>query len=167
MAIDATIGGTSSDSYVTVAQADSYHADHLYTTKWTTSNSKQETALKMATRLLDERVSWSGSVATTTQSLRWPRSNVYTEDNVLISSLVIPPAVINATSELARHLINSDLTVDTEGKGIKSLDVDTISLEFDKSDSRDVLPQIVVEMLRGYGSINSRSKFGTVAVIRS
>lgn len=168
MSLDATIGGTSSDSYVTVAQADSYHANHLHASTWTNAvEATKEVALKMATRLLDERITWSGAIAVTSQALRWPRSSVYTEDNVLIESTVIPTAVINATSEFARHLIGSDLTVDTEGKGIKSLDIDTISIEFDKTDSKDVLPQIVVEMLRGYGSVNSRSKFGTVAIIRS
>ena len=56
---------------------------------------------------------------------------------------------------------------DADGKGITSLTVDAISMEFDKADTADVLPSIVSEMLRDWGAIHSRAKFGTTTVIRT
>ena len=47
MALDATIGGTSSDSYITVADADTYHGNNLNVTDWTgASTADKEKALK-------------------------------------------------------------------------------------------------------------------------
>jgi len=40
-------------------------------------------------------------------------------------------------------------------------------LNFDKTDTAGVLPSIVQEMLRGWGAIHARAKFGTVSVVRS
>ncbi len=167
MALDATVNGSSADSYITVSDADAYHAIHLYATTWTTaSTANKEIALKMSTRILDEKVDWSGARATSTQSLAWGRTGV-TDDGQTVSSTEHPQAVKNATAEFARHLLGADLTLNSDSKGISSMGVGSISLTFDKNDTSAVLPDIVQEMLRGWGDINARSKFGTVKVVRA
>ncbi len=167
MALNATVNGSSSDSYITVSDADAYHATHLYATDWTSaSTTNQEKALKMATRILDEKVDWSGSRATSTQSLAWGRTGV-TDDGQAVESTVHPQAIKNATAEFARHLIAGDSTGDAQGKGLDSLSVGSITLTFDKTDTAGVIPSIVQEMLRGWGVIHARAKFGTVSVVRS
>ena len=167
MAIDATVNGANSDSFITVAVADTYHENHLYATDWSSANTgNKEKALKMATRILDEKVAWSGSRATSTQALGWGRANV-TYDGISVASNVIPTQIGNATAEFARHLLGSDLTVNADGKGLGSLSVGTITLAFDKTDTAGVMPDIVQEMLRGWGTIHARAKFGSVAVVRS
>ena len=168
MAIDATIGGATSDSYSTVADADAYHTNHLYHATWTAaSTDSKERSLKMATRLLDERVTWVGSKYTDEQYLRWPRGSVTDIDGYSVVVTVIPVPVKNAVAELARHLTVSDLTVQAQGKGIASLDAGSVSLTFSKTDTADVLPTIVQEMLRGWGTIHARAKFGSVTVVRT
>lgn len=168
MAIDATVGGASADSYSSVSGGDDYHDDHLYSTTWTAaSTADKEKALKMATRILDERVDWIGYKNTDAQSLRWPRAAALTPDGYAVLTTEIPAAVGNATSEFARHLIGTDLTVNADGKGIDSLSVGSISVNFDKEDTADVLPTIVREMLRGWGSVHSRARFGIVNVVRT
>lgn len=168
MAIDATAGGASADSYATVAEGTSYHAAHLYGSDWDNATpDNQERALKMATRLLDERVSWKGSKETEAQALRWPRSNVTDLDGYSIAATTVPQEIKNATIEFARHLIAGDTTADADGKGLTRLKVSSIEMEFDKADTADVLPSIVTEMLRGWGVVNTRSKFGSVAVVRT
>ena len=167
MALDATINGASSDSFITVAEADAYYDNHLYATTWdagTTAN--KEKALKMATRILDEKCEWSGTRATSTQALGWGRSDVV-YDGITVSSTEMPIQISNATAEFAGHLLASDLTVNAEGKGLNSLKVGDISLDFDKSDTAGVMPDIVQEMLRGWGTIYARAKFGSVPVVRS
>tara|TARA_R100000935_G_C2841205_1_gene171154 strand:+ start:4867 stop:5373 length:507 start_codon:yes stop_codon:yes gene_type:complete len=168
MAIDATIAGTSSDSYITVATADAYHATHLYVTTWTAATTdNKERSLKMATRLLDERITWRGTKNTDAQALRWPRASVTDNDLYSVAVDIIPEPIQNATAEFARHLLVSDLTAQPEGKGIESVDAGSVSIKFSKTDTADVLPVIVQEMLRGWGTIHSRAKFGSVTVVRT
>ena len=167
MALDATPNGTTSDSYVSVSDADAYHAIHLYATTWTTATeANKEIALKMATRILDEKIDWSGSRASSTQALAWGRVDVL-DDGFFVSSSIVPNPIKNATAEFARHLLASDPTGDAQGKGLTSLTVGSIELAFDKNDTAGVMPSIVQEMLRGWGSIHARAKFGTVPVVRT
>ena len=167
MAVDATIGGTDSDSYITVADADAYHDSHLYATTWDNAlTSNKEKALKMATRLLDERITWVGDKHTSTQSLRWPRSNVVDKDGYTVLTTEIPKAISNATAEFARHLLGSDLTSASEGKGLDSVKADKVSVKFSPSDRLDVLPEIVLEMLAGWGSVITRGGFGVAKIVR-
>jgi hypothetical protein len=168
MAIDASIGGLSSDSYSSVASADAYHADHLYAADWTgATTSNKEKALKMSTRILDERVDWIGVKNTNSQALRFPRAGATDPDGYAVETTEIPTALINATAEFARHLIGSDLTLNADGKGVGSVTVGSINVDFDKSDTADVLPSIVKEMLRGWGEIHTRSKFGVASIVRT
>ncbi len=167
MAIDSTTGGLSADSYSSIASADAYHDDHLYSTDWTGANTgNKEKALKMATRILDERIDWIGVKNTDSQALRFPRAGATDPDGYAVETTEIPIALINATAEFARHLIGSDLTVNADGKGIGSLGVGSIDITFDKSDTADVLPSIVKEMLRGWGQIFTRSRFGNASIVR-
>lgn len=168
MALDSTIGGASADSYISVADADTYHGNNLNVTDWTgASSSDKEKALKMATRLLDERIDWNGSKYTEAQALRWPRSNVNDRDGYSVSTSEIPTDVTNATAEFAKFLIAGNRVDDSDGKGISRVKAGSVEVDFDKTDTADVLPEIVYEMLRGWGTIHARSKFGSVAVVRT
>ena len=167
MAIDATVNGATSDSFITVAVADTYFSNNLYATTWdAASTADKEKALKMATRILDEKVAWVGTRATSAQALGWGRTDVYW-DGITVSSTTMPIQISNATAEFAGSLIDSDLTANAEGKGLNSLKVGDITLEFDKNDTAGVMPEIVQEMLRGWGTIYARAKFGSVAVVRT
>lgn len=167
MALDATVSGADSDSYVTVIDADAYHANHLYSLAWVSATAgNKEKALKMATRILDEKIEWEGIRGTSTQALAWGRVGmVY--DGYTVASDTVPVQIKNATAEFARHLITSDTTGNADGKGLESLSVGDISLTFDKTDTAGVIPSIVQEMLRGWGDIHARAKFGTVSVVRT
>lgn len=75
MALVTTVGGASSDSYVSLADADTYFASgsHLQSAVWLAlDDTAQETALRTAARDLD-RLRYFGHKASTTQSLEWPR----------------------------------------------------------------------------------------------
>ena len=167
MSIDATPNGANSDSFMTVAEADSYWATNLYATTWDTgTTANKEKALKMATRILDEKVAWSGTRATSAQALGWGRTDVYW-DGITVESTTVPIQIKNATAQFAGDLLVSNLTANSEGKGLNSLRVGEITLDFDKTDTAGVMPEIVQEMLRGWGTIYARAKFGAVAVVRT
>ena len=168
MSLNATAGSSSADAYCTVAEADAYNVMHPATADWTGTDTEKENCIKVATRWLDERVSWSGNKETTTQLLRVPRSGWLTLDSESVDVATVPIAIKNATAELARHIKkDGDLGANADGKGVTSVGVGSISVTFDKSDTADVLPTIVQEMLRGWGTINARAKFGTATVVRT
>lgn len=172
MGIDATIGGAGSDSYITLVQASSYHADSVYGSAWAAySSGQQELAAKTATRMLDDYVEWDGYKADSDQALRWPRFGMADRDNDSFESTEIPPFLINATSEFAKYLLDNlgtDITAAEGTKGFKALQVDTLKLEVDKDDrdAGSVIPESVIVMVESYGQIRTKSGDGTADVVR-
>lgn len=126
MAIDATSGGTDSDSFVTVEDADLYHNTRLHNSEWTSaSTANKEAALKWATRILND-LQWLGRIADDAQALRWPRSNVYNRDGILLDDTTIPTFLEQATAEMAWRLIIEDNTVQSDLTGFRSLSLDGV-----------------------------------------
>ena len=104
--IDATIGGATANSYLTVAAADTLTETMLGTLAWTTATTDSKTrALITATRGLDT-LGWIGSKATTTQALDWPRTGVSC-DGVDYDSTAIPTQILYATFDLANSLLTT------------------------------------------------------------
>jgi hypothetical protein len=74
-----TVGGSTSNSYVTLSEAKTYFLRKLYTDAWDgATDEERENALLMATMRLDQ-LDYVGSVVTEFQALKWPR-----EDHKLI-----------------------------------------------------------------------------------
>lgn len=160
--LDATVAGASSNTYCTLAEANTYHDAHVHTDKWdTASDSTKNKALAMATRLLDDNFDWLGIKATDTQKLRWPRYDTYDKDGYFIDGDIIPQDLKDATSEYARHLISSDLTATPDTLGFKKIKVSEIELEIDSND-RDrvgVMPEVVRKMIDHLGRVKSQVPF--------
>ena len=73
MALDATVKGTSANSYSTQADATTYFGDRLgVATRTSASSGDKDSSLVMATRFLDQMM-WKGERTTTTQALSYPR----------------------------------------------------------------------------------------------
>ena len=146
--------GANSNSYASVADADTYHAGHLYATGWAQSETgKKEKALIMATRLLDQGVKWKGFAANDTQALQWPRHNVMDRAGFSINSNEMPQDLIDATAELARLLLASDRTAEDDTKGFRSIGVGSIKLDIDKADRKDVIDRTVARMVSPLGFV--------------
>lgn len=109
MAIIATVGGSTSNSYGTEAEADAYFVDHPSFDAWDASTD-QVAMLIHATRLL-EQFDWIGDPATTTQALAWPRvtNDFYdlAHDEFPFDDDVIPPKLKYAQFEAALWLVES------------------------------------------------------------
>jgi len=68
-------GKPNANTYALVADADDYHAGHLYATAWTAATADQKAAaLLMATRVIDAEYQFNGYRAGFAQALQWPRS---------------------------------------------------------------------------------------------
>jgi hypothetical protein len=114
MAFDSTVGGTGSNSYVSVEDAGTYFQFHRYASAWgELSNSDKQAALVMATRRLDSE-RWQGTKVNYTQALKWPRYDVEDDDGLCFQPDVIPQAVKDATCDLALELVKLDPTTEVD-----------------------------------------------------
>jgi hypothetical protein len=162
-------GKPDANSYASVADGDAYHEGHLYASAWTAATTgSKETALVMATRLIDEFIQFNGVRRSTTQALQWPRQNCPDpDDEEAIGESVIPPVLGHATAELARALLKADRTDDPDGEGLHTMSIEgALAIEFDPNDRRKALTLRVQVMLAKFGSFRS-GKSGTVALVRT
>jgi hypothetical protein len=87
--IDATLSGASANSYVTLAQANTYFETVPDSSTWTSKTDDQKNrALISATGWLDG-LTYYGDRCTTTQALKWPREE-FTVDGVDLACTLIP-----------------------------------------------------------------------------
>lgn len=161
-AVIATPGDAAANSYCTVAEADAYHATHLYAAKWTAaSTGTKETALIMATRVLDAEYEWAMWATTDTQRLLWPRTGVLAKNELeYVGNMEIPEDLKFATAELARQLIEANRTADSdiETQGITSLRAGSVALTFKDSVTAKVIPDMVASLLpMWWGYVRGRS----------
>jgi hypothetical protein len=103
--IDATLGGASANSYVTLADADAYFETTPDSTNWDDkTNDQKNRALISATRWIDA-LSFYGKRCSETQALKWPRED-YKVDGIELACTLIPIGIEVATYELARAFAN-------------------------------------------------------------
>jgi len=173
-------GKPDANTYALAADGDAYHEAHSYASAWTSaSTGAKETALAMATRLIDGLFQFNGFKRISTQALQWPRRECRDPDveNGVIPGLLltrgpfldetkVPPAVVNATCELARELIKQDRTDDPDGEGVRSLDlVGSLKIEFDTAGRQPVVPSLVQTWLAKFGEYIANSK-GAARLVR-
>jgi len=165
LVLDETVGGASSNAYLTAAEGDSYHEGRLFATGWTGADlATKEAAIVWATRVLDYSFDWTGSKYTIEQALRWPRYSALDRDGQLFDSNEIPVELKEATAELARLLIGDDRAGESGTEGLKKLKVDVIELEFDKLDRVETIPDEVYQMISHLGRLQSVASSGGQAV---
>jgi len=153
VALIVTPGAVDADSYATVAEADAYHATHLYASDWTSAvTATKEKALQMAARLLDGMPgAWTGAAAASDQALRWPRTGMLNIDGFSIDETEVPVRLKNAQAEFARQLIAGDRTGDNSivAQGITSLTAGPVSLSFKETlDRLSALYAVVPDAVR-------------------
>lgn len=163
---DATVGGSSANSYATVEYADDYHEGNLNREVWTAATTAQkQAALAMATRTLEAELSFPGWKTTSAQARRWPRAGVYNRDGEYVDSAIIPEALKNATCELAFWFLVSDRLADNDTAIIERMKLDTLELEFSRGSKTQVIPDSVLSMLADFG-IAPQSNGGTIKLVR-
>ena len=104
-------GATDGNSYVAVADADSYHIHHGNPSAWANATVVQKQDwLRQATLAVDLEfgAGFPGWSTTGTQALLWPRYGATDKSNDMIASNVIPAALQDAVSMLALQLANGE-----------------------------------------------------------
>lgn len=113
---------STAESYISTADALTYHAARGITTWSTLSTTEQEQALRRATDYMVQvyRKRWAGTRKTDTQALDWPRYDVPRQDGPgsLVSGLsyyaddLVPAEVVKACAELALRAAAGEMAPD-------------------------------------------------------
>lgn len=133
------------DSYITLADADAYHAARGITLWATMSEAEREQAIRRATDYMVQayRLRWSGTRVSSEQSLDWPRNWVERTDYAYLTangsqviggafyypSDEVPSEVQNACAELAYRGAAGPLMADQTRQTLREK-VDVIEVEY-------------------------------------
>jgi len=125
---------------------------HIYSTFASLTTANAEACLIMATFLLDTQIQWVGTKSEESQALRWPRDGAESVDGESIDEDTIPIFLQKATSYYAYFLSQTDRVEDSDTYGFKSLKAGSLAMVIDKYDRKPVMPSIVWEIVRPYGT---------------
>jgi hypothetical protein len=117
--VESGSGVSNANSYLSVADADTYHSIHSASTAWNgAENAAKEAALRLATQYLDVKYDtrYRGIKTNVQQALCWPRliggylTNIYYgRDDYYYAPNVIPQRLKDACAELALKVIQGDM----------------------------------------------------------
>ena len=157
MALIYTPGGASDNSYVTLAEANTYFSDRLNSTAngdWTNdsagtarTDAVKSAALVTATRRIDEET-FLGVKTTTTQALKFPRVDLYDEDGIAFSTTAIPERVKQATYIAALELLKADYLAENYLQNYSYLSTGTMQFKQFTQQSAGRLPAEAMRLLR-------------------
>jgi len=110
--VETGAGLTNANSYVAIADVDTYTADHGADALWdAASEAEQQEAVIEATQYIDAvyNARWLGLRTNRTQRLAWPRAGIVDPDGYDVDSDDLPRALEEATIEAAlRHFSETD-----------------------------------------------------------
>jgi len=172
LTLDATVGGASANTYITLTAAETYFESRLDITAWdAATDDNKNRALATATRLLDSMYVWANFAVDSTQRLHWPRVfmlDAKRRDTIL--STVIPEELGFATAELANTLLVSDRTLDSdiETQGLTKLVAGSVELEFKDSVFAKIISDLVVNFIpTHWGYLTGQGGMGSVPIWRA
>jgi len=142
--LDATLGGSSSNSYVDLAEADAIAANLPFSAEWAALTDDEKTnGLIVATRWL-ETLNYNGDRCTTTQRLKWPRKGAECDGQVSVCT-EIPYTIKEAEVILAyQYVLDPKSFPGFGGAGgdaapagtyIKRQKIDVLEIEYDQFSS--------------------------------
>ncbi len=163
--IIATLGASDANSYVTLAEAESYFDARLYSAVWdNATNDDKNRALAMATKRIEQE-NFYGDRETTIQKLKFPRVNLGYLDGLLLDG-DIPEMLKEAQFELAIHMLSVNMTLKgVASDAFKEIQVGSIKVQpaIDASDNAssayNALPPFVLSLLSEISHTASSSSF--------
>lgn len=153
MDIDATVGGTVSNSYVTLDEANAYFSSRNFSSAWEDVEDPNS-FLITATNQIDWFMQFNGKRTTTTQALSWPRTDVYDSRlDEYVASDIIPNKVKYATLELVLSSLSADRFADDDMAGIQEVKIGTLKVVANSSgawqNKKKPMPDIIYRILSG------------------
>ena len=170
MALDATIGGTASDTYGTLAESNTYF-DAREASGWDGTDAVKEMALRKSATFLDNvyRGKWKGLRVNRDQARAWPRSYAIDSDGYSVESDVIPPELKYAQFEAAKLIAAGTSLETTLDRAVKSETVGPLSVTYmDGASLQAQYPQVtnwLSDLVTGGSGVNS--SFGNGRIVRA
>jgi hypothetical protein len=160
-------GLSTADSFISVADADTYFAARNDPAAWDAASTEaKEAALRYASAWLCTRYEWRGEISVAEQSLAWPRINVEDLEGRLLAHDELPQRILDATCEAALAHLTEILNAvsDSSGAERKSIKLDVLAVEYVQRTTSTLrkLPYVNL-MLKGLYTGGS----GSVPVLRA
>ena len=154
--LDETVGGASSNSYLTLAECDAYIHARPFHSSWdlVTDDDERKASILWATRKLSE-YNWRGYIADTSQALPFPRTGLYDNDGRDYSSIAYPEWLKIACAELAFFMATEDRMSDSGTEGFSEIKVASIAVKIDKYDRPADVPDAVLNIFKQWVSEGS------------
>lgn len=145
-----TPGGITSNSFVSLEEADTYLEAHLQATEWAVFNEEQKKAALISSTREINQLRFSGRKATTSQALSWPRTGIIDYDGFSVTG--IPQALKDAVCELSIYRLTEDdrIAGDFELENLKSVEIGPIKYTVNANTSVSI-PPIVRTILNSIG----------------
>jgi hypothetical protein len=161
MIVEDGTGLTNSDSYISVVEADALAATYgdPSSTFTTLLTARKQELLKAATSILDIYLSFNGTLYSTTQALKFPRSLFYDTEGRLLTGV---PNIIKIATLLQAEYQNENTIASSTEQGVNSVKVGPleVSLKSDETTNPSKLPIAphVVAMLSPYSTVGVSSR---------
>jgi hypothetical protein len=166
LVVDAVPMSTTCNSYITVADADTYVDDRVLVatvnSAWSDLSSDQKGRLLVrATESLDGLVAWFGDLYSTIQKLKWPRINVPLEGRYNHDiGLIFPVKVTYATVEMALFLMEQDNAMSQTNENVvyDAVAVGPLKIDYNVAGTGSAtkyFPDILPILLKDYGVIDN------------
>lgn len=171
--VETGTGSATSESYISVADATTYHANRGNSTWSMLTTAQMEEALRRATDYMVQayRLRWGGYRVNSTQALDWPRNYVVRTDfqastingyqtisgNYYYPNNEVPPEVKNACAELALRAAAGELLPDLS-QGVVREKVDVLEVEYDKYSQQSPRYAAIDRLLMPFFSGSSTSR---------
>ena len=136
------------DTYATVAQVAAWAASSLSADGWAAAvDTRRETAIRQATRLLDTLVRWRGEPATADQDLAWPRAGLTSPTTGAdVAHDTIPIEIVYATAAFADALLVDDTSGPAESQPAR-IKAGSIALTFEDRPAGEAIPRHIKDLL--------------------
>lgn len=168
MAFDDTVGGPSSNSYSTLADANEYYVTRDRSELWDalTTDASKEKKIVTATQSLENYIDWNGTISTDTQALFFPASGVTDKWDRDVSDSIIPLDVQKMLYEQIYWELQLDATIDPviANVGLSSADAG-VKVDIDTSALPDRLAPFVVELSKSYGNLRPGAVNSSISII--
>jgi len=146
--IVATAKSATANSFITLADADTYANGMADDTEWdaATTDAKNR-ALKSATDRLEQET-YRGAITDQDQRLSWPRVGTYDRNGLLFDQDTIPRPIEEATVELANAIIKGEYEVsDTGLEGFVNVKIGPLDVTPNHGKIATTLPKTVLRLL--------------------
>ena len=168
MALNATIGATTSNSYVTLAEAEAYFEDRFFASAWVSlTDIVKEQLLVSCSQMLDWYLKWKGTKTSTTQFMLWPREGALRADGEEIEDDIIPPELKVAVYELVISSIAADRMEDDPLAGLGSVKVGPLTVMAGPEKPNQTTKKAIPEKIRMILKDITSGSGGVVRLLRA